>query len=113
MAGEPPNHRVSGPLVQIMEIIGDHLQICVEFVIPADNKYGSQLPNGTWTGVIEMVRRREANMSGVTLSIDAPRAEVVDFSVPLFMDEHILTARFTGGQTGIKLQVIMISFRVT
>ncbi|ROT80737.1 Variant Ionotropic Glutamate Receptor [Penaeus vannamei] len=167
MAGEPPNHRVSGPLVQIMEIIGDHLQTCVEFVIPADNKYGSQLPNGTWTGVIEMVRRRvspvrfsfrktvpfycasdsslsfipsdtlpllppsplqsvipsdilplppslsvalnqlfpltyslshpslsaEANMSGVTLSIDAPRAEVVDFSVPLFMDEHILTYR--------------------
>ncbi|ROT80738.1 Variant Ionotropic Glutamate Receptor [Penaeus vannamei] len=130
MAGEPPNHRVSGPLVQIMEIIGDQLQTCVEFVIPADNKYGSQLPNGTWTGVIEMVRRRsslsvalqsvipsdilplppslsvvfnqlfpptqclfEVNMSGVTLSIDAPRAELVDFSVPLFMDEHVLTYR--------------------
>ncbi|XP_042855746.1 glutamate receptor ionotropic, kainate 2-like [Penaeus japonicus] len=93
VAGTPPNHRVTGPVFEIIKIISEKLHTCVEFVFSDDKNFGFESPNGTWTGVIGMIERGEADLSGVVLSVDAARSQVVDFSVPLFMDEQVLTYR--------------------
>ncbi|KAG8180275.1 hypothetical protein JTE90_013528 [Oedothorax gibbosus] len=51
-------------------------------VMPADRNYGFLLPNGTWTGLIGMVHRGEADLALGALVITENRLRYVDFSVP-------------------------------
>lgn len=47
---------------------------------PADGKWGYQLENGSWTGVIGTVERYEADAS-MDILITADRDEYVDFTI--------------------------------
>ncbi|KAK8387546.1 hypothetical protein O3P69_018230 [Scylla paramamosain] len=49
--------------------------------------YGEPLPNGSWTGLMGMLQRREANVTGTLLSVTWLRTQVVDFSEYLDIDE--------------------------
>ncbi|KAG8196122.1 hypothetical protein JTE90_007858 [Oedothorax gibbosus] len=51
-------------------------------VIPEDGEYGFLTPNGSWTGVIGMVQRGEADLSMGGLIITEQRRRDVDFSRP-------------------------------
>ncbi|KAG8180276.1 hypothetical protein JTE90_013529 [Oedothorax gibbosus] len=51
-------------------------------VTPVDRNYGFLLPNGSWTGLIGMVHRDEADLAMGGLVITEKRLRYVDFSVP-------------------------------
>ncbi|XP_013791222.1 glutamate receptor ionotropic, delta-1-like [Limulus polyphemus] len=49
---------------------------------PLDGEWGIQLSNQTWSGMIGMVQRKEADLSVDGIVITSDRKEVVDFSIP-------------------------------
>ncbi|KAL8593377.1 hypothetical protein ACOMHN_065983 [Nucella lapillus] len=66
----------------LAEELKDYLQS--EYVLKpvADEEYGKELPNRSWTGIIGELRRREADMAIAPLTITAERERVVDFAKP-------------------------------
>ncbi|XP_069955498.1 glutamate receptor-like isoform X2 [Cherax quadricarinatus] len=89
MSGGPMH--VFGPLVYIHNLLAAYLNTCVDYVIPHDHVYGIQLDNGTWNGIMGQVTRKEVDMSGTLMYMDASRQRAVDTSVALFINDKILT----------------------
>ncbi|XP_047497355.1 glutamate receptor-like [Penaeus chinensis] len=81
-----PPYKISGVLVEIMAIVAEYMGVCYEWVVPNDGLYGYMLPNGTWTGMLGLVNRSEADMAGI-ISITSRYKQAVDVSEPLYMDE--------------------------
>ncbi|XP_069988624.1 glutamate receptor 1 [Penaeus vannamei] len=82
-----PPYKITGVLVEIMAIIANYMGVCYEWVVPKDGLYGYMLPNGTWTGMLGLVNRSEADMAGI-ISITSRYKQAVDVSEPLYMDEY-------------------------
>ncbi|KAK7073010.1 hypothetical protein SK128_012676 [Halocaridina rubra] len=53
---------------------------CIPLYEPADGQWGYQLSNGSFTGVLGVVQRYEADFS-MDISITAEREEVIDFTI--------------------------------
>ncbi|XP_069182650.1 glutamate [NMDA] receptor subunit 1-like [Procambarus clarkii] len=85
-----------GTLVHLHHILASYLNTCVEYVIPEDRLFGSQLDNGSWTGVIGLVIRKEVDMSGIVVNIDAGRMQVLEASVALYINEKLLSYKRPG-----------------
>ncbi|XP_042203989.1 glutamate receptor 1-like [Homarus americanus] len=82
---KPP--KLNGTLISVLDIIAQKLNFCYEIVVPREGYWGAQLSNGSWTGIMGMVVRKEIAMSGTVLTIGEARAKAVDFSVPLYTDQ--------------------------
>ncbi|XP_042216375.1 glutamate receptor 1-like [Homarus americanus] len=81
-----PPYKVTGAIAQVMEIVAHKLNFCIEYVVPEDKLFGSQLPNSSWTGLMGQLTRGEVDMTGVVMSLSDERNQAIDFSVPLYMD---------------------------
>jgi len=52
-------------------------------MIPPENFWGVELPNGTWNGIMGVLERREADVSIHGLVATSARNSVVDFLAPI------------------------------
>jgi hypothetical protein len=52
-------------------------------MIPPENFWGVELPNGTWNGIMGVMERREADVSSNGLVATSARMSVVDFLAPI------------------------------
>ena len=59
------------------------LHYSTHYLNPADNMFGGKTQNGTWTGVLGMLQRGEAEVSNVAFVMSSVRMEAVDFTIPL------------------------------
>ncbi|XP_066948573.1 glutamate receptor ionotropic, delta-2-like [Macrobrachium rosenbergii] len=59
-----------------------------------DNSWGYFLPNGTVTGILGMVARREVDLAVSALGITQEREKVVDFTAPYMGTHSMLFSRF-------------------
>nr|XP_027227208.1 glutamate receptor ionotropic, kainate 5-like [Penaeus vannamei] len=82
---DPPR----GPAIEIMKIILDKLNMCYEFVVPADGLWGTPFPNGSWSGMMGMLQRKEVDAAVGPFAITLARASVADFSAPILVDENV------------------------
>ncbi|GFN97069.1 glutamate receptor [Plakobranchus ocellatus] len=55
-------------------------------VEPADNQWGAPLSDGTWTGIVGMLQKKEIDISVAALMITPERAEVMDATFPYYYD---------------------------
>ncbi|XP_066950007.1 probable glutamate receptor [Macrobrachium rosenbergii] len=88
----PP--RVSGVMLEVIDTVRKKLGRCVQFKAPELRGMGQQLPNGTWIGLLGVIFKKEADMSGVMVSVTDDRARYFDFSVPITMDEKVLAHKW-------------------
>lgn len=76
-----------GNLTYVVDALLIHL-LCNIFrspfkiLVPSDEENGRKLPNGNWTGLIEMVRRSEVDLS-ISIQVSYSRYEAVNMSYPL------------------------------
>ncbi|XP_066981434.1 uncharacterized protein [Macrobrachium rosenbergii] len=70
--------------VAMMKTLSYALNFTIRIVDPPDGAYGNPLPNGSVTGMIGMVARREADFAICAISLSALRKTVVDFPYPYF-----------------------------
>nr|XP_053636397.1 uncharacterized protein LOC128691588 [Cherax quadricarinatus] len=75
-----------GAMVKLIDYFSDALNFTYTFVRPRDGVWGVKLNNGSWSGIMGMVKRREVSIAAGPFMIDTYRAEVVDFTVPIFID---------------------------
>ncbi|GBN54107.1 hypothetical protein AVEN_85983-1 [Araneus ventricosus] len=80
--------------VRLGDYEGQFLQLVLEAlgteyeIIPEKNKaFGKLLPNGSWTGMMGMIGRGEADLGFTHVTVTEQRTEVVNFSTP-----HTMTA---------------------
>ncbi|XP_066986684.1 glutamate receptor ionotropic, delta-2-like [Macrobrachium rosenbergii] len=64
----------------IMRVISRYYNFSFDLYEPADGQWGYQLDNGSFTGVLGVVQRYEADFS-MDISITAEREEVIDFTI--------------------------------
>ncbi|XP_068208351.1 probable glutamate receptor [Palaemon carinicauda] len=89
--GTTPPFQRTGIIQEVLDIVSMKLKRCIEYSRPKERGLGFQLPNGTWIGLLGVLVQKEADFSGVILSVNEYRIRYVDFSTPLFMDEKILS----------------------
>ncbi|XP_069945065.1 glutamate receptor ionotropic, delta-1-like [Cherax quadricarinatus] len=81
-----PKFRFQGSMVKVIEYLAGALNFTYSFVRPPDGLWGLRLANGSWTGMLGMVVREEANIAAGPFMLDRFRAEAVECTVPIFID---------------------------
>ncbi|ESP00055.1 hypothetical protein LOTGIDRAFT_112937, partial [Lottia gigantea] len=87
--GEPPvgpNGQYEGFCVDLIEKVA--AKVGFDYVILPSNDYGKKLPNGSWTGMIGDLVRKQKDIAVASLTITEERERAVDFSKP-FMSTGI------------------------
>ncbi|XP_050732818.1 glutamate receptor ionotropic, kainate 5-like isoform X1 [Eriocheir sinensis] len=87
VSGTPGNHTFTGPVVVLLDILAEHLRLCLEYVMSKERVYGRLTPNGSWEGMMGIVQRREVDMTGALFTVSSARLPAADFSEPIYTDE--------------------------
>ncbi|XP_042238858.1 glutamate receptor-like isoform X2 [Homarus americanus] len=82
---------VDGYVVEVIRILERSLNFSA--VITATNTFGSQLPNGSWNGMLGFLIRGEADLSPLDFSPSWARAQAVDFSEWFSTDGVIIVSQ--------------------
>ncbi|KAG7162341.1 Glutamate receptor 2-like 6 [Homarus americanus] len=72
-----------GPMTDILDYLSKGLNFTFVFARPPNALFGSRHANGSWSGMLGMVAREEADISVGPFSVSASRMEVVDFTWPM------------------------------
>ncbi|KAK7065310.1 hypothetical protein SK128_004415 [Halocaridina rubra] len=71
--------------------INDIFSLSYELVRNRDGGWGYRHPNGSWTGMVGMIQRKEVDFALGPLGVSGKRSTVVDFSTPLFFDQQVIS----------------------
>ncbi|XP_050727640.1 glutamate receptor ionotropic, kainate 5-like isoform X2 [Eriocheir sinensis] len=83
---------ISGPMANMINILAEKLNFTYKLVQPEDGAWGSRLPNGSWTGMVGMVNRKEADLALGPFGRTENRAQAVDFTPSFFFDYRCILA---------------------
>ncbi|XP_022243782.1 glutamate receptor ionotropic, delta-1-like [Limulus polyphemus] len=72
--------------VGLLDILAEKLNFRYVIKSPKDNEWGTKLSNKSWTGMIGMVHRKEADIAIDSIVITEEREEAVDFTSPYVYD---------------------------
>ncbi|XP_037787617.1 glutamate receptor-like [Penaeus monodon] len=89
-AENKPPSTATGVMRTVMDIFAEKLGFCYVVDTPSDVHLGMPLGNGSFTGILGELNRWEADLSMIPLSVNQVRAEAVDFSESLYVDQHNL-----------------------
>ncbi|GFY73539.1 uncharacterized protein TNIN_263221 [Trichonephila inaurata madagascariensis] len=78
--------RLAGIEGYFAHAIFTEMNIYYDVVFPEDHEFGRELNNGSWTGIVGMVQRGEADLAIGTLQTNEDRFRAVDFSFPYTTD---------------------------
>ncbi|GFS34635.1 glutamate receptor ionotropic, kainate 1 [Trichonephila inaurata madagascariensis] len=65
---------------RFLHLVSESMGFDYELMVPGDGFFGHELDNGSWTGIVGMLHRNEADMAFAYLSMNYDRYQVVDFS---------------------------------
>ncbi|XP_035223526.1 glutamate receptor ionotropic, delta-1-like [Stegodyphus dumicola] len=88
---------LSGIEGKYLDLVLKSIGVPYKTVIPPDKEWGSRLPNGSWSGIIGMLQRGEADIGISAIFITEQRLGVVDFSTP-YSIEAVTFASYMPGQ---------------
>ncbi|MPC79258.1 Glutamate receptor ionotropic, NMDA 2D [Portunus trituberculatus] len=72
-----------GFMVSVLEYLAQGLNFSFSYQRPPDGTWGAKLPNGSFSGMVGQVQRKDVNFGLGPFSIDAARYEVIDFTWPV------------------------------
>ncbi|KAF0300287.1 Glutamate receptor ionotropic, delta-1 [Amphibalanus amphitrite] len=74
---------LGGYLPGVLDMLAAGLNFTPKIVCPKDGKFGYQLPNGTWNGIVGLLQHRRAELMLVSLVMLEQRRRVVDYLGPV------------------------------
>ncbi|XP_071522288.1 probable glutamate receptor [Panulirus ornatus] len=83
----------SGIDVEILNTLSQFLNFTYRVVSPPDGQWGGLLPDGTISGMIGQVARREVHIAICEITITGSREMVVDFTTPYYLESVALVSR--------------------
>ncbi|XP_046351217.1 glutamate receptor ionotropic, kainate 2-like isoform X1 [Haliotis rufescens] len=75
----------TGICLDLLQELASTFNFTYEVLEPPDGEYGRIL-NGSWTGVVGMLERREVDMAVAALTVTQEREKVMDFVYPYYYD---------------------------
>ncbi|KAG7162429.1 Glutamate receptor ionotropic, kainate 4-like 5, partial [Homarus americanus] len=72
----------TGHMPNLLQTIAESINFSYTYLRPPDGTWGTRLPNGSWSGMVGVVTRKEADIGLGPFIMSASRAEVVDFTWP-------------------------------
>ncbi|XP_067672268.1 glutamate receptor U1-like [Haliotis asinina] len=57
-----------------------------KYIEPADGLWGTMEENGSWTGIVGMLQRQEADLCSVPYAMSIERAKVMEFTYPILTE---------------------------
>lgn len=74
----------TGAYVEVMALLGQFMNCTFDVTLPPDGLWGSKGPNNSWTGIVGMLQRRQADFAVAILSHLYERTQAMDFAdIPL------------------------------
>ncbi|ROT70076.1 olfactory ionotropic receptor IR4 [Penaeus vannamei] len=89
-----PRFTITGPMVKLLEILATSMNFTYTYVRPPDGAWGAKQPDGSFSGMVGMLSRKEADIGLGPFGVSASRAEVVDYTGFIVIDY----ARIIGGR---------------
>ncbi|XP_063860654.1 probable glutamate receptor [Scylla paramamosain] len=84
---------VSGAMGNVLQVLAQTLNFTYNIVIPEDGGWGSRRPNGSWTGMVGQLVRKEADLALGPFGVTVSRAEVIDYTLSFLMGDYTLLSR--------------------
>ncbi|XP_068223835.1 glutamate receptor ionotropic, kainate glr-3-like [Palaemon carinicauda] len=83
-----------GVLFDALNNIAEKLNFTYSVISPADRQWGTELPNGSFSGMIGMCQRKEVDVALGPFALSWSRAKAADFSTVFHFDDYgIMTPR--------------------
>lgn len=95
-----------------MNQLAKDLNFTYEVIEPSDGKWGKDIGNGTWDGMLRQVQMEEVDFAAAGFSITAPRQSIVDFAEPYFRDQSVMLMKLPDGNNKLKLYMKPFRFEV-
>ncbi|XP_069982155.1 probable glutamate receptor [Penaeus vannamei] len=89
-----PRFTITGPMVKLLDILATSMNFTYTYVRPPDGAWGAKQPDGSFSGMVGMLSRKEADIGLGPFGVSASRAEVVDYTGFIVIDY----ARIIGGR---------------
>ncbi|XP_076068247.1 putative glutamate receptor isoform X2 [Oratosquilla oratoria] len=83
-----PDGKWFGIMIDIVDIIADKFNTCYVWNNDHNTLLGVELPNGSWTGNMGLVQRKEVAIAPGPIGLNYDRSRVADFSEPLYILDH-------------------------
>ncbi|XP_071520481.1 probable glutamate receptor [Panulirus ornatus] len=74
--------QATGILMELLDTFSESYNFTYTLKLPDDDQWGSQQDDGTWTGMVGEVYRKEMEMALGPTSITEAREKAIDFTVP-------------------------------
>ncbi|XP_047482206.1 glutamate receptor ionotropic, delta-1-like [Penaeus chinensis] len=83
--GDPVS--VVGPMVNLLSVMAEAMNFTrYSFVRPPDGSWGTKREDGSWTGMVGVVTRKEAQLGLGPFGITPSRNEVIEYTAPILID---------------------------
>ncbi|XP_054721270.1 glutamate receptor ionotropic, kainate glr-3-like [Uloborus diversus] len=86
----------SGPEAELLKTVREKLGFRYQILKPQDGEWGRQLPNGSWTGLVGMLNRKEADIAAGCITITYQRHKACGFSIPYDIQKSVIISRVPG-----------------
>ncbi|XP_045102570.1 probable glutamate receptor [Portunus trituberculatus] len=84
--GPGQDYVLTGPMEKLLRILSTQLNFTYTIKRPPDGSWGVLLEDGSWTGMVGMVNRKEADMGLGPFAVTTIRATAVDYTRTILVD---------------------------
>ncbi|KAK8384566.1 hypothetical protein O3P69_014266 [Scylla paramamosain] len=90
---------VTGSMDETVKYLAQAMNFTYRYVLSPERTFGSRLPNGSWTGMMGMVVREEAQFATGPFSLSPVRVSAADYTVPFWTG----SLKIVGGLGGVRI----------
>ncbi|XP_047495517.1 probable glutamate receptor [Penaeus chinensis] len=83
---------VEGPMFSLLETLAEAMNFSYTLTRPPDGYWGAPLENGSWTGMVGQIYRKEADLALGPFALTEARAEAADMTKAVFFDKLCIIA---------------------
>ncbi|XP_069991994.1 probable glutamate receptor [Penaeus vannamei] len=84
---EPGTFSMEGPMFSLLEALAEAMNFSYTLTRPPDGYWGAPLANGTWTGMVGQIHRKEADLALGPFALTEARAEAATMTKAVFFDK--------------------------
>ncbi|XP_063588909.1 uncharacterized protein LOC134766084 [Penaeus indicus] len=83
---------MEGPMLSLLETLAEAMNFSYTLIRPPDGYWGAPLDNGSWTGMVGQIYRKEADLALGPFAMTEARAEAADMTKAVFFDKLCIIA---------------------
>ncbi|XP_042857756.1 probable glutamate receptor [Penaeus japonicus] len=90
--GERDDFSASGPMINLLNLVSRSINFTYKLVRPSDGSWGARQPDGSWSGMVGVVQRKEADLGLGPFALTHSRSQVIEYSHTFFFENVVILA---------------------